>query len=351
MLLMPVAFAVVSLGVLFYGSGHHIELTARVLAGAALGVVFLRMAMSFRENASMLTVSRSEALTDALTGLGNRRLLNRDLDALCRGGHSLAGVLALFDLDGFKHYNDTFGHPAGDALLARLGANLQDSVIDRGRAYRMGGDEFCVLLQTPTGGVGDAVQRAVAALIEIGDGFAIRSSYGVAQIPAEAADPEAALRLADQRMYDCKGGARTSAKRQSRDVLTQALREQAPELGDHTQGVGNWPRRSPENSGSTTVRPSWSAIPQSFTTSARWRSRVPSSKRRSPSMRTSGRSCAVTPSSASGSSAQRRRLPTSRSLFAPPTSAGTPAAISTGWPAPASRSPRVSWRYATPLTP
>jgi two-component system, cell cycle response regulator len=85
--------------------------------------------------------------------------------------------------------------------------------------------------------VGDAVQRAVAALIEIGDGFAIRSSYGVAQIPAEAADPEAALRLADQRMYDCKGGARTSAKRQSRDVLTQALREQAPELGDHTQGV------------------------------------------------------------------------------------------------------------------
>ena len=237
MLLMPVAFAVVSLGVLFYGSGHHIELTARVLAGAALGVVFVRMAMSFRENASMLTVSRSEALTDALTGLGNRRLLNRDLDALCRSGHSLAGVLALFDLDGFKHYNDTFGHPAGDALLARLGGNLQESVIDRGRAYRMGGDEFCVLLQTPKGGVGDVVQRAVAALIEIGDGFAIRSSYGVAQIPAEAADPDAALRLADQRMYDCKGGARTSAKRQSRDVLTQALREQAPELGDHTQGV------------------------------------------------------------------------------------------------------------------
>ena len=237
LLLMPVAFAVVSLGVLFYGSGHHIEFTARVLAAAALVVVIVRMAMSFGENASMLTVSRSEALTDALTGLGNRRLLNRDLDAAFCGEQSFAGVLALFDLDGFKLYNDTFGHPAGDALLARLSAKLEESIADRGRAYRMGGDEFCVLIQSSQGGIGDAVQRAVAALIEIGDGFSVRCSYGVVHMPAEAADAESALRLADQRMYDCKGGARTSAKRQSRDVLTQALREQAPDLGDHTQGV------------------------------------------------------------------------------------------------------------------
>jgi len=237
LLLMPVAFAVVSLGVLFYGSGHHIEFTARVLAAAALVVVIVRMAMSFGENASMLTVSRSEALTDALTGLGNRRLLNRDLDAVFCGEQPFAHVLALFDLDGFKLYNDTFGHPAGDALLARLGAKLEESVADRGRAYRMGGDEFCVLIQSSEGGIGDAVQRAVAALIEVGDGFSVRCSYGVVHMPTEAADAESALRLADQRMYDCKGGERTSAMRQSRDVLTQALREQAPDLGDHTQGV------------------------------------------------------------------------------------------------------------------
>jgi diguanylate cyclase (GGDEF)-like protein/putative nucleotidyltransferase with HDIG domain len=146
-------------------------------------------------------------------------------------------VLALFDLDGFKLYNDTFGHPAGDALLARLSANLRESVADRGGAYRMGGDEFCVLIQSTNGDVDDAVQRALAALIEIGDGFAVRSSHGVVHLPTEAADTESALRLADQRMYDRKDGARTSAKRQSRDVLSQALREQSPDLGDHTQGV------------------------------------------------------------------------------------------------------------------
>ena len=54
-------------------------------------------------------------------------------------------VLVLFDLDGFKIYNDTFGHPSGDSLLVRLSANLATAVEGQGRAYRMGGDEFCVL--------------------------------------------------------------------------------------------------------------------------------------------------------------------------------------------------------------
>jgi HD-GYP domain-containing protein (c-di-GMP phosphodiesterase class II) len=83
----------------------------------------------------------------------------------------------------------------------------------------------------------DAVQRAAAALVEVGDGFAVRSSYGVAHMPAEASDAESALQLADQRMYDHKGTGRASATRQSRDVLLQALQEHAPDLGDHTQGV------------------------------------------------------------------------------------------------------------------
>ena len=52
----------------------------------------------------------------------------------------------LFDLDGFKAYNDTFGHGAGDALLARLGGKLDQAVSPHGSAYRLGGDEFCVLL-------------------------------------------------------------------------------------------------------------------------------------------------------------------------------------------------------------
>ena len=126
----------------------------------------------------MLVTSRHEALTDGLTGLGNRRKLMLDLerelaDAGEPGG---ARVLALFDLDGFKHYNDTYGHPAGDALLARLGGALGDAVERSGSAYRMGGDEFCALLRAPRGSdAALSVQRAARALSERGEGFAVRA--------------------------------------------------------------------------------------------------------------------------------------------------------------------------------
>ena len=56
----------------------------------------------------------------------------------------------LYDLNGFKRYNDTYGHPAGDALLERLSGRLNAIVSPHGTAYRMGGDEFCVLIRTTT---------------------------------------------------------------------------------------------------------------------------------------------------------------------------------------------------------
>lgn len=79
----------------------------------------------------MLRASAREALTDALSGLGNRRALMDDLErafAESEGGH--ARTLAFFDLNGFTRYNDSFGHAAGDALLARIGGG------NRGRARR-----------------------------------------------------------------------------------------------------------------------------------------------------------------------------------------------------------------------
>ena len=88
---------------------------------------------------------KDAALRDPLTGMPNRRSLMADLERSCAMRRRSARCSSLFDLDGFKAYNDTFGHPVGDALLVRLGHNLSAAVSGRGSAYRMGGDEFCVL--------------------------------------------------------------------------------------------------------------------------------------------------------------------------------------------------------------
>jgi two-component system, cell cycle response regulator len=233
----PIAFASLGLGILVLAALGSLNPLAVVLAAASLLAVFGRLVLSLRENAGMLVASRYEALTDALTGLGNRRALTRDLDRVADGQRG-AAVLALFDLDGFKHYNDSYGHPAGDALLQRLGAKLGAHVGDAGSAYRMGGDEFCVLLRD--GARPDELAAACAeALTEHGDGFTITCSYGAIALPHEAHDAGEALRIADQRMYAHKASGRTSARNQSRDVLLRALAERNPELGEHISGVAH----------------------------------------------------------------------------------------------------------------
>jgi two-component system cell cycle response regulator len=237
-IMLPIVFAVISIGLLLYTGSAHLNWAARILAAGSLGVVLLRLTQTFRDNTKAMADRNREARSDALTGLPNRRALNSDLDRVDEDvGLDQRAVVAVFDLDGFKHYNDTFGHHAGDALLTRLGAKLRESIAGHGQAYRMGGDEFCTVFQGGEVDFEDAVQRAAAALSEVGDGFVISNSYGVVHMPDEALDAEAALQLADQRMYDRKGTGRSSAKRQSRDVLLQAQREQTPALGDHTQGV------------------------------------------------------------------------------------------------------------------
>ena len=84
-------------------------------------LVVVRLAVTFRENSRLFELTREEATTDALTGLGNRRQLLNDLARRLDGAAVQPTLLMLFDLDGFKGYNDTFGHPAGDALLDAAG--------------------------------------------------------------------------------------------------------------------------------------------------------------------------------------------------------------------------------------
>src|SRR3954453_23460031 len=94
-------------------------------------------------------------------------------------------MLTLFDLDGFKAYNDAYGHPAGDAVLARLAQRLRHSLGADARAYRMGGDEFCVLASVSHARAMELVEASAAALTEEGDGFAIGASRGTALPPAD----------------------------------------------------------------------------------------------------------------------------------------------------------------------
>jgi two-component system, cell cycle response regulator len=213
---------------------------AAVISLLTLIAVVVRLVLSLHESQGEARMSARESRTDELTGLPNRRALVLDLErALVQP--AAAGslrLLALFDLDGFKLYNDTFGHPAGDALLARLGGRLERFAASQGAgAYRLGGDEFCLLAECTAAEVDAIIAGATAALSEGGEGFAITASQGNVLLPSEAGSTEEAMQLADRRMYANKVSERTSAGSQSRDVLLTALRERQPELAEQAVDV------------------------------------------------------------------------------------------------------------------
>jgi diguanylate cyclase (GGDEF)-like protein len=200
---------------------------AMLLLLAVFGYFYFRAERLSRENTELLGLTREEASTDALTGLGNRRALIDDLSgAIARqapGAHEL--LVAIFDLDGFKHYNDTFGHVAGDALLRRLGGRLSAAILGSGTTYRMGGDEFCVLAWCAPESAEALLDRALTALSDSGDGWHVSCSQGAVWMPSEAATSTEALRCADLRMYASKTS-RAGTGRQIADVLLQVLKEQ-----------------------------------------------------------------------------------------------------------------------------
>jgi diguanylate cyclase (GGDEF)-like protein len=182
---------------------------------------------------------REQALSDPLTRLGNRRRLAEDLTLRLLDASAHAPlVLMLFDLNGFKTYNDTFGHVAGDALLARLGKKLRSAVSPQGTAYRLGGDEFCVLMPAEPTALHDTIAAAVGALEERGEKFAISASCGTVLLPHEATTADYALQLADERMYAHKHGRPSGAREQAQDVLAHIMRAQQPGLPDEVSGVG-----------------------------------------------------------------------------------------------------------------
>lgn len=219
------------------------DLGVRLLLWLALSAMTLIVIAQLRAQRMALQVETAHAhelaLQDPLTELGNRRRLMTDLGARMAAATPVRPVvLAMFDLDGFKAYNDTYGHATGDALLRRLGDRLAAAMAGSGQCYRIGGDEFCVLASAPPRDAPATVERAAAALRDHGEGFSVEASCGWVLLPdLRAPDPSAALRIADRRMYAEKNLGRASAGRQTVDVLLQVLSERSTELGTHLHDV------------------------------------------------------------------------------------------------------------------
>ena len=146
------------------------------------------------------------AFQDVLTGLSNRRAFEEDLRTELaqaeRHGHAL-GVL-MMDLDGLKQVNDGLGHEHGDLLLKTFAERLKQHVREGDRCYRLGGDEYAVLLPHTDPQQHQTVLERMEELAQDvrGQGFKQSGvSAGLAFYPSEASTAEALVRLADHRMY------------------------------------------------------------------------------------------------------------------------------------------------------
>ncbi|MBO9531570.1 MAG: GGDEF domain-containing protein, partial [Solirubrobacteraceae bacterium] len=210
------------------GGGHHLapltpdphvgKVDVLVSTISAVSVVAALVSVMRSREKQLVQSAHIAALTDPLTTLSNRRALALDLSGLTPTPES-GMVLVAFDLDGFKAYNDAFGHDAGDRLLQRLGHNLlKVSQTADARAYRLGGDEFCLL--GPSGSEGDArlIAAATNALTDQGEGWTIGPSVGTVMIPTDVAEIENALVLADQRMYRHKAERRAHNTRNAQPL-------------------------------------------------------------------------------------------------------------------------------------
>lgn len=173
---------------------------------------------------------RRDTNYDALTGLLSRSAFESALASAIGRAERNSGTLALIwlDLDGFKDVNDRLGHHVGDSVLKQVGARLAKRKRAGDQAGRVGGDEFCLLIEDSTNldEVDLAANRYLETLrepLDADEGGSISCSMGIAMYPVDAADPSALMRAADSAMY--------SAKRQGGDRYNyfQAVMHEAAE--------------------------------------------------------------------------------------------------------------------------
>ena len=234
----PLICGLVAVAVLVDSYQQHRNAVGVALAAAAMVTVAARAALTFRENAEMNAHMHLLASTDALTGLGNRRKLMNDLDRVFAQDDGTQRLFVLYDLNGFKRYNDTFGHPTGDALLARLAAKLELAVGDAGTLLPARRRRVLHACAGPDSGIERFLDLATGALAESGEAFEITTAFGCTILPEEASTPGDALHVADKRLYAQKYQSLISRGR-PHAVLLQALDEREPALREHVGGVAD----------------------------------------------------------------------------------------------------------------
>ena len=253
--ILPMALGSPLIRVLTGGTGgiQPVHIVALVGLGAFLVVLIRWMTGEILLPAAELEASRTElhrayrearehALIDGLTGLGNHRAFQEEFKALLdqaqRYRHDLS--LVLLDLDEFKLVNDSQGHGVGDTVLAEVGRLLRQQTRLADRAFRVGGDEFALLLpHTGSAGAAQLARRILAAGLEVRPAAEyprpISFSAGVATCPAHASTREQLRLYADSAMYRGKRAGRTTVTivdpaldgehvdEQKRTELSQAL--------------------------------------------------------------------------------------------------------------------------------
>ena len=162
------------------------------------------------QNIASLNEVKQQADTDGLTGLYNRRYFNEKLEELVNRAKEEGSSLSLImiDIDNFKKYNDTYGHPAGDQLLKTVATVIGDTVREGDIVTRYGGEEFAVILKRSGREkalqIAERIRIAVANIPMGGIKSPVSVSLGVGTIPEHAADRTGLIEFADQSLYYSK---------------------------------------------------------------------------------------------------------------------------------------------------
>jgi diguanylate cyclase (GGDEF)-like protein len=179
-------------------------------------------------NLRNLALARFRAATDALTGLPNSREVQDTLKRMTAQASRTISPLTvmLLDLDHFKQINDTYGHAAGDDVLAAVGAAMRATIRSSDFVGRYGGEEFVILL--PDTGrdtaqlAAEKIRSAIAATTVSGVTRPITASIGLAVLPDDAGDSVAILRQADRALYAAKSNGRNRVEVADRGERPQA---------------------------------------------------------------------------------------------------------------------------------